>query len=292
MLQPSIMLTTAIAMLAFAGNSVLCRLALSPDSAALVDPTSFSVIRLLSGAISLALIVLWRGHRLSLSAGSWYGAATLLIYLVAFSFAYVQLDTGVGALILFGVVQLVMLLAALRAGQRLKTQEIVGLLLALAGLLLLLLPGAARPNLIGVLLMCLSGVGWGLYSLAARNTTTALLTTCGNFIKATPFLILLLAVPLLLPGQSIQINMAGACLALISGSITSALGYAIWYRALTGLEATQAGAVQLSVPVLAAIGGVLFVSEDLSTRLVISSALVIGGIYYVLQARRDKPRPT
>lgn len=287
-MSPSVLGTTLVAMLAFAGNSVLCRLALSPDSSAIIDPASFSAIRLLSGAVTLLLIVLWRERRLPPMAGSWGGAAALFVYLLGFSYAYVQLDTGVGALILFGVVQLVMLFAALRAGHRLQLAEIAGLMLALVGLLLLLLPGATRPNLPGALLMALAGAGWALYSLAGRDAGAPLLATWGNFMRALPLLGLLLVVPVFLPDQPLRFNTAGVWLALASGSVTSALGYAIWYRALAGLKVTQAGVVQLSVPVLAALGGVWFVGEALSLRLIYSGALVLGGIYCVLQVRERR----
>lgn len=276
---------TLLAMLAFAGNSVLCRLALSPSSSSIIDPASFSAIRLLSGALTLLFIVLWRERRLPLKAGSWLEAGALFVYLVGFSYAYISLDTGVGALILFGVVQLIMLVAALRSGQGVSLGEACGLSLALLGLLILLLPGATSPSIAGALLMGMAGVGWALYTLAGRRAVAPLLTTCGNFLRALAFLPLLLLVPWVVPVQSFTVDGLGALLAVASGSVASALGYAIWYRALAGLGVTQAGVVQLSVPVLAALGGVWFVSEPLSLRLVLSSALVLGGIYLVLKAR-------
>lgn len=273
-------------MLAFAGNSVLCRLALSPDSFAVIDPASFSAIRLLSGAVTLVLVVLWRERCVPWAAGSWCGALALFIYMAAFTYAYVQLDTGVGALILFGVVQLVMLLAALRAGQRLQRVELAGLILAFTGLLLLLLPGATSPSLPGAILMIVAGLAWAVYTLVGREAVAPLLTTCGNFVRAVPLLVLLALAVLLMPDQSVRANTGGVWLAIVSGGLSSALGYAIWYRALAGLGVTQAGVVQLSVPVLAAVGGVWFVNETLSVRFIASGALVLGGIYCALRVRR------
>lgn len=277
---------TLLALLAFAGNSVLCRLALSPNGMSVIDPASFSAIRLVSGALTLCLIVLWRERRLSLAAGSWAEAVALFIYLVGFSYAYVRLDTGVGALILFGVVQLVMLLIALRSWQGLSLGEVLGVLLALLGLLVLLLPGAASPLAAGVLLMALAGAGWALYTLAGRRAGAPLLATCGNFLRALGLLPLLLLMPWFAPGQTFAVDGWGVLLAVASGSVASALGYAAWYRALTGLGVTQAGVVQLSVPVLAALGGVWLVAEPLTLRLVVSGVLVLGGIYLSLKARR------
>lgn len=277
-MSPRTLLLTALAMLAFAGNSLLCRLALRETA---IDAASFTAVRLLAGACMLWLLLQLRQNRQA-PAGSWAGAVALFTYAAAFSFAYLQLDTGVGALLLFGAVQLSMLLWGLLRGERLGLCASLGTALATAGLLALLLPGASSPPLLAALLMLLAGVAWGAYSLLGRGQGNPLAVTAGNFLRATPLAVLLaLAV---LP----QLNWDGPGLfyALLSGALTSGVGYAIWYSALPGLHASQAATVQLSVPILAALGGSLLLSEALTLRLLLSAVAVLGGIALVLSARQ------
>lgn len=277
-MSPRTLLLTSLAMLAFAGNSLLCRLALRETA---IDAASFTAVRLLAGACTLWLLLQLRQNRQA-PAGSWAGAVALFTYAAAFSFAYLQLDTGVGALLLFGAVQLSMLLWGLLRGERLGLCASLGTALATAGLLALLLPGASAPPLLAALLMLLAGVAWGAYSLLGRGQGNPLAVTAGNFLRATP-LALLLALAVL-P----QLNWDGPGLfyALLSGALTSGVGYAIWYSALPGLHASQAATVQLSVPILAALGGSLLLSEALTLRLLLSAVAVLGGIALVLSARQ------
>lgn len=277
-MSPRTLLLTALAMLAFAGNSLLCRLALRETA---IDAASFTAVRLLAGACALWLLLQLRQNRQA-PAGSWAGAVALFTYAAAFSFAYLQLDTGVGALLLFGAVQLSMLLWGLLRGERLGLCASLGTALATAGLLALLLPGASAPPLLAALLMLVAGVAWGAYSLLGRGQGNPLAVTAGNFLRATP-LALLLALAVL-P----QLNWDGPGLfyALLSGALTSGVGYAIWYSALPGLHASQAATVQLSVPILAALGGSLLLSEALPLRLLLSAVAVLGGIALVLSARQ------
>lgn len=277
-MSPRTLLLTALAMLAFAGNSLLCRLALRETA---IDAASFTAVRLLAGACALWLLLQLRQNRQA-PAGSWAGAVALFTYAAAFSFAYLQLDTGVGALLLFGAVQLSMLLWGLLRGERLGLCASLGTALATAGLLALLLPGASAPPLLAALLMLLAGIAWGAYSLLGRGQGNPLAVTAGNFLRATP-LALLLALAVLS-----QLNWDGPGLfyALLSGALTSGVGYAIWYSALPGLHASQAATVQLSVPILAALGGSLLLSEALTLRLLLSAVAVLGGIALVLSARQ------
>lgn len=275
------LLATALAMLAFAGNSLLCRLALR-DTA--LDPASFTGVRLLAGALTLWLL-LRLGSQPAKKGGSWAGACALFVYAAGFSFAYRQLDTGVGALLLFGAVQLGMLLHGLRRGERLGAWGCGGLLLALGGLVALLLPGAGAPAPGGAALMLLAGLAWSVYSLLGRGAVDPLAATAGNFLRAIPLALLL---GLALAAHS-QPDPLGLCYALLSGALTSGLGYAVWYSALRGLGSLQAATVQLSVPILAALAGALLLGEALSLRLVLAALAVLGGIALVLGTERVVP---
>lgn len=277
-MPPRTLLLTALAMLAFSGNSLLCRLALRETA---IDAASFTAIRLASGALTLWLLLHLRAPRQPM-AGNWPGALALFAYAAAFSFAYLRLDTGVGALLLFGAVQLSMLLWGLWRGERLGLAASLGTALAVGGLLALLLPGASAPPLAAALLMLLAGVAWGGYSLLGRGQGDPLAVTAGNFLRAAP-LALLPALALL---PRLSWDGAGLCYALLSGALTSGVGYAIWYSALPGLRASQAATVQLSVPILAALGGALLLGEALSLRLLLSAAAVLGGIALVLGSRQ------
>ncbi len=267
---------TTLALIAFAGNSVLCRLALADGS---IDAASFSTVRLVSGAIALLLIL----HATSRSKrpasyGSWLSAAMLFTYAVCFSFAYISLDTGIGALILFGMVQATMVGGALWAGDRPSVPEWVGWLLAVSGFVYLVSPGLTSPSPFGSVLMGIAGIGWGIYSLQGRNEPFALAGTTYNFVRSVPLVIVVSAVSL----KEMHLSTNGIVLAIISGAITSGVGYAIWYTVLRSISSMQAAMVQLSVPVLAAAGGVLFLAESVSMRLIVSGLLILGGIFLAI----------
>jgi drug/metabolite transporter (DMT)-like permease len=272
------LLLTALAMLAFAGNSLLCRLALRETA---IDAASFTSLRIFSGAITLWLLLRLRPAK-GAAAGSWFAAVALLAYAAAFSFAYLSLDAGVGALLLFGAVQLSMIGWGLSRGERFGRKASAGLLLAIGGLLALLLPGASAPPLGGALLMLLAGAAWGAYSLLGRGVADPLAATTGNFLRATPLALLISAVLL---GQA-SWDLPGLIYAVLSGALTSGIGYAIWYTALRGLQSFQAATVQLSVPILTALAGSLLLDEALTLRLALSAAAVLGGIALVLSARQ------
>jgi drug/metabolite transporter (DMT)-like permease len=267
---------TSLAMLAFAGNSILCRLALKQDA---IDPASFTAVRLASGALALLLIAgAARRTQPARSSGSWTSALMLFLYAACFSFAYVSLDAASGALILFGFVQATMIAVALISGDRPGVSEWSGWLLAAAGLTTLLLPGAAAPSAGGAALMAIAGIAWGLYSIRGQREQDALLATSGNFTRSLLFVAVL---ALGAAGQS-QWSASGVALAAVSGAVTSGLGYVLWYAALNYLTSMQAALVQLSVPAIAAAGGVLLLAESLSIRLLLCGALIIGGISLAL----------
>ena len=274
------LLLTMLAMLAFAGNSLLCRMALRDTG---IDPASFTSIRLMSGALVLWLIVRVRGGGRRPLAGSWPSALALFVYAAGFSLAYVQLSAATGALLLFGAVQATMIGVGLWTGERLATRQTAGLVCACAGLGGLLLPGLAAPPLPAAALMLGAGVAWGVYSLRARGAGDPTEVTTGNFVRAVPLglALSLAALPWSNP------NLPGALLAVASGAVASGLGYSIWYSALRGLRATSAASVQLSVPVITALGGILFLDEPPSVRLVLASVAVLGGIALVITRRLD-----
>lgn len=272
------LLLTALAMLAFAGNSILCRLALKATE---IDAASFTSVRIVAGAITLMIILRLKDAAQPL-AGSWPGALALTTYAAAFSFAYINLDAGSGALLLFGAVQLSMIAWGFYRGERFGVVTTAGLALALVGLIALLLPGANTPVLSSALLMLLSGMAWGAYSLMGRGATDPLATTAGNFLRAVP---IALAISVVLISRS-QWDTAGVGYAVLSGALTSGVGYAIWYSALRGLKSFQAATVQLSVPILTALAGSLLLGEALTLRLLLSSAAVLGGIAIVLAAKQ------
>jgi drug/metabolite transporter (DMT)-like permease len=274
---------TAFAMAAFAANSVLCRLALRSGAS---DPTTFTVVRLLSGAALVgALVALRRGKKRA--GGDWIEGFLLALYAIAFSFAYVRLGVGTAALILFGTVQVAMLVWALRSGERPPALEWVGLLCALAGLVVLVAPGLTAPPLGSSALMAVAGIAWGGYSLRGRGAADPLADTAGNFLRAAPFALAVMCAQWFTQRMAIHGSGRGLLLAAASGAIASGLGYAIWYRALRGLTAARAAVVQLSVPVLAAIGGLVFLGERVSMRLVVAAAMILGGIAVALAARRS-----
>ncbi len=275
------MFLTAVAMLAFAANSLLCRMALQQ---ARIDPASFGAIRLASGALVLLLVMRLRaarGRAPSQRGGDWPAALMLFLYVAGFSFAYLALPAGSGALILFGMVQLTMLAAGLAKGERFTPAGGFGLALAVAGLVLLLLPGVAAPSPAGAALMAVAGVAWGIYSLRGRGVPDPLAATAGNFMRATPLGIILW----LAWSTRARMEAGGVALALASGALTSGLGYVIWYAALPRLAALQAASVQLLVPLIAALGGVLLLGEAFTARLALASVAILGGIGPVLGAK-------
>jgi drug/metabolite transporter (DMT)-like permease len=275
-------LLTIVAMLAFAANSLLCRLALGQQ---LIDAASFTAVRVISGAVTLGLIMLPRWRVEGRAKVDWRSTAMLFIYMAFFSFAYLSLGAGTGALILFGAVQLTMFIAALRAGEHFPLLSWVGLVLAVFGLVYLVSPGLTAPDPVGAMLMAVAGIAWGFYSLLGRNVSNALEATANNFIYSVPLVII---VSLLFVNE-LQGSASGVFLAVASGAITSGLGYVIWYSALRGLTATRAATVQLSVPVIAAFGGVLLLSEPITPRLAVASVATLGGIWIVLAQRVTKP---
>jgi len=276
-------LLTSITMVAFASNSLLCRLALQH---AAIDAASFSSIRLVSGAVMLAILVRAGSTKAPKARVDWLAAAMLFAYVAFFSFAYLTLSAATGALILFGAVQLTMLGAGLAAGERFEPLGWLGFALALGGLVYLVSPGVTAPTPLGAALMTVAGVAWGVYSLRGRGLDNPLGATAGNFLHAAP---MALALSVVLYNQA-HASPAGILLALASGAVTSGIGYVIWYAALKGLTAIRAAAVQLSVPPIAAFGAVLFLGEPLTPRLAAASAAILGGIALVLASRTQRKR--
>ena len=268
--MPRLILITTLAMLAFAANSLLCRVALRDTT---IDAASFTAIRLASGAAVLALIVRAR-HGRPMEAGSWAAAACLFGYATFFSFAYRHLSAATGAILLFGAVQISMLSWGFFTGERLRRLQVAGLLAAVGGLVYMLLPGISAPPLLGAAFMIAAGISWAGYSLLGRGTKDPIKATAGNFLRTVP-----LAALLFLTQQAgTSVDHTGALYAVVSGAITSGLGYVLWYAALPALTATSAAVIQLSVPAIAALGGVVLLAEPLSSRLVIASVTILGGI--------------
>jgi drug/metabolite transporter (DMT)-like permease len=272
-----IFLLTSLAMTAFASNSLLCRLALKQTA---IDPATFTFVRVFSGALALWLVTRMRGISLDKS-GNWPSALALFVYAAAFSFAYVGLPAGTGALLLFAAVQATMILWGFHKGERLDLIQVFGLVIALAGLVLLVFPSLSAPPLIGSMLMLSAGVAWGIYSVRGKVAGDAIAVTTGNFVRA----VLFVAAGSLALISHAHVDVAGIGYAIISGAITSGLGYVIWYSALSGLRATSAATVQLSVPVLAAAGGILVLGEPITLRYVFASVAVLGGIALVIWER-------
>lgn len=270
---------TGLTLIAFAANSVLCRLALGENT---VDASSFTVIRLLSGAFVLLIILKINSSKhSSLIKGSWSAGLMLFLYAATFSFAYITLDTGTGAIILFGSVQITMILLSLISGNRLHITEWIGVSVAFIGFVYLVLPGATSPSIIGFSFMTIAGIAWGIYTLKGRYSEDPLADTAYNFLRTIPFVAVLAIITI----QDLHFTTQGVLLAALSGGIASGIGYTIWYIALGGLSAIQAAVVQLLVPVIAALGGVIFVSEKITLRLTLSSVLILGGILMVVWGR-------
>ncbi len=286
-------LYTIIALIAFAANSLFCRMALAEGY---IDAWSFTIIRLLGGAICLSIIMLVHARRLTRQSktdtsidtdisinnnailndkGSWLSSISLVIYALCFSLAYVELDTGTGALILFAAVQLTMIGWGIYKKEQLSALQWVAFIVAVAGFIYLMLPSAAVPSLSGAAIMAISGIAWGVYSIRGQSCISPLRATGFNFIRS------LVAIPimgLMAIGYLSGIQSEGIVLAFISGAITSGLGYSIWYTAMPLLKSTQAAVVQFCVPVLAAMAGVLFLSEQLTMRFIVASSIILGAV--------------
>lgn len=262
-------------MIAFAGNSVLCRLALKETS---IDAASFTSVRLLAAVAMLWLLMRWQAQPV-LKHGNWRSGFVLFVYAVTLSFAYRTINTGAGALILFGVVQVTMLTAGFMAGERMRGVQVAGFVAAITGLLVLVLPGVETPSVLDALLMLVSGAAWGVYSMFGRGQLNPAAATAGNFMRAAPFTLVLsvLAFPWL------KLDAYGVLYAVLSGAVTSALGYVLWYRVLQYMRAMTAATIQLSAPILAAVGGIVLMGEALTLNLLMSSLLILGGILLVLR---------
>jgi drug/metabolite transporter (DMT)-like permease len=278
-IAPRIVALTLLALVAFASNSLLTRLALGAHEC---DAATFTALRLVSGAVVLVALVLAQARSLAkLRGGGVVGPLSLFAYAAPFSFAYLRIGAAVGALVLFGVVQLTMLAYGIARGERPSATAWAGIGLALGGFAFLTLPSASRPDPLGIALMAGAGVAWGVYTLAGRSRPDPLASNARSFLYASPLALLVLAAS----HGSISASTRGVVLALISGGITSGLGYAIWYRALPGLSVMQAAVAQLSVPVIAAVGAAVFLGERLGARFVLASTAVLGGVALVLSAR-------
>ena len=271
-------LLTLVAMLAFAANSLLCRMALGSGA---IDAASFATLRICSGAVVLGLLVLPRWRSQGRAKTDWRAVAMLFVYVACFSFAYLSLSAGTGALILFAAVQLTMFIVSLRGGEQFSAVSWLGLALAAAGFVYLVAPGLTAPDPFSAMLMTLAGIAWGFYSLLGRGVSDPVQSSASNFIGTVPFVA---ATSLIFLGQ-LHMTISGALLAIASGAIASGLGYVVWYAALRRLTGTRAATVQLSVPVIAAFGGVLLLSEPLTIRLVIASIATLGGVWLVLAQR-------
>jgi len=286
---PRTSILTGLALVCFALNSLLCRAALGTGR---IDAASFTLVRLAAGAGVLWL--LWRRTRPASAAAPRpsgrdlaLSALTLFLYALPFSLAYLRIPTGFGAFLVFGCVQITMIGSDLLSGRRIQLPEVMGLAIALGGLIVLTRPGAGSPDPLGVLLMCVSGSAWGLYSIRGRRSGPALEATARNFANATP----LALVASVLTINSLHLSAAGLILALVSGALTSGLGYVVWYEALKGLTATRASIVQLAVPPLAAVLGILFLGESPTVRLLVAGPLILGGIALSV-AGSKQPRPS
>jgi drug/metabolite transporter (DMT)-like permease len=276
------MALTTLALIAFASNSILTRLALGLDQ---IDAATFSSIRLGAGAVVLAVLVRANaGTWAALRSPSVGGGLALFAYAAPFSFAYLRIGAAVGALVLFGVVQLTMIGYGVIRGERPTSGAWAGILLAVVGLAALTAPSATRPDPLGLLLMSVAGVAWAVYSLLGTRGRDPIVANAQSFLWSCP---LALVVNLVLRGSA-HMSVQGVTLAIVSGAVTSGLGYAVWYRALAHLKITQAAVAQLSVPVIAAFGAVVFLEESMNARLAFSSVAILGGVGFVLLSRIDR----
>jgi drug/metabolite transporter (DMT)-like permease len=283
-LNANTLLLTAVAMVAFAANSLLCRLALGAET---IDAASFTTIRVIAGALTLFLICAMQRRLPTFRETTWRSPLALFAYMICFSFAYISLGAANGALILFGAVQLTMFAVALSAGERFPGLAWIGLAIAAAGLVYLVSPGLSAPDPAGALLMAVAGVAWGAYSLLGRGAADPLEATTVNFVWCVPLVVLVTWAN----APSLHLSPEGVGYAIASGALASGCGYVIWYAALRVLTAGRAATVQLSVPVIAAIGAVLLLSEPVTSRLVIASIATLGGVALVLSQRAAPAKP-
>lgn len=271
-------LLTTFALLCFAFNSILCRLVLRGEE---IDAATFTAVRIVSGAIVLFILSAAFSGSGAKRSGSWRSAIYLVGYAAAFSFAYLSLSAATGALLLFGAVQLTMVAVAIARGERPRRFEWLGMAVAFGGLIYLVLPGLQSPPILSSALMIAAGAAWGFYTLSGKGITDPLPATAGNFVRAVPFAL----IPLAFFAGSLKISPHGALLAAISGAVASGVGYAVWYAALKFHSATRAAVLQLSVPAIAAVGGILLLSESFTTRFLIAGALILGGIAMTIFGR-------
>jgi len=281
--QTRIVLITLLSLLAFAANSVITRFALEETS---IDEASFIMVRVISGALFLWLFLFFQKNKSSRPAGTWLAALSLFIYAVSFTYGYGMIAAGTGALLLFGSVQVTMTIIGYKEGERLNFWQISGFALAILGLIILMLPGLAAPSFIGASLMCISGIAWGVYTLQGRGSSHPTAATAGNFIKASPMALILWFTVTLLNSDTINLIGDGLFYALLSGVVTSAIGYIIWYSVLPELKATQAAIVQLIVPILVTIVGILLLNEPITLRIILASLAILTGTALVLKFKK------
>jgi len=278
MTRAQIFVLTSVVMIAFAGNSLLCRLALSQTG---IDAASFTTLRIASGAIMLFFIVRMRRGSVAIE-GTWTSAFALVVYAAGFSFAYVDIPVATGALLLYAAVQATMIGHGVWTGEPVGKVQLFGLLLAISGFVGLLLPGISSPPLLGAILMLSAGIAWGIYSLRGKASGNPIGMSAGNFIRAVPVAALLSVFMF----RGAEFDRAGVWYAVISGALASGIGYIIWYAVLPELKSTQAAIVQLSVPVITALGGAVFLGEVITSRLILASIAILGGIaLFILEKR-------
>ncbi|MFD1383242.1 DMT family transporter [Rhodanobacter aciditrophus] len=283
---------TISALLAFAANSILCRLALG---AQVIDAASFTTVRILSGAMMLAILLLLKAKfrpstsnikGMARGKGSWSGALALFVYALGFSYAYVSLETGIGALILFGMVQFTIIAVEVSRGKRFRLPEWLGATVAFVGFVYLVLPTLSTPSFIGAVQMAIAGMAWGVYTLVGKGSTKPLEDTAYNFVRAVPMALIWFAFAL----PEWRLSASGIWLAVLSGTLASGIGYALWYGALKFIMPFQASVLQLSVPVIAAVGGIIWAGETLEQRLVVSALMILGGVFLVLMSNKLAPQ--
>ena len=271
-----VLISTGFALLAFSANSILCRMALRDHG---IDPVSFTVIRVTAGALTLSVLSI-AAHRRLLLRGTWTAGLFLALYAFMFSWAYVDLAAGTGALLLFGAVQIVMIASGFRSGEKISSRKGIGWLIAAGGTAILTAPSVSTPKLLPAFLMVCAGAAWGLYSIRGRNSRNPLADNAGNFLRVMP----LAPVLLFLTRHTLHIESRGIWLAIASGSVASGMGYAVWYTALPHWRATTAANLQLAVPALTAAMGVMLFAEPITLRLLTSTVLVFGGIFLATSA--------
>ncbi|WP_139302527.1 DMT family transporter [Thalassotalea sp. PP2-459] len=277
----SLVSLTLLTLIAFAGNSVLCRLAVKEGY---IDPASYTNIRLVAGVFALWLIFLFthKPAKLTVNKNNWLGGISLYLYAITLSYGYLTVETGIGAVVLFGAVQVTLVLFSFIKGHKISLLEWLGLLIAFIGFVYLMADELGQPSLIGLILMTISGITWGIYTQSGLDGLAPIQNTTANFTCTIP----LILVSMFLITTEVSLSFQGIILAIISGAVTSAIGYALWYNILPSFTSIQAGVVQLLVPIVAAIGGVIFVNDAITIKLFIASLLVLGGAALVTYGKR------